>query len=554
MQAATRAHPLPLLGRRGKAQARFRQATGLQRGGSLAQALAAYDAAISLDPGHAEAQEARAATLTALGRHAEAAAAWEAIHARHPDAAGIAGQRGLALSAAGRHDEAFAVLRAATARHPQDASLLAATGTVLLRLNRPQQAVGALLLAVAARPEDAQARSALGIAFLQCDDLDQALLHSAAAFQIAPDGDTAVNYSRVLLDAGDFTQALPVSQQAVQLSGGSPLARNNHALALEGLGRYEEAVQAWSEAVAAAPGDTDTCHKLATLLLGLGRLTADTWALYERRLDGKAGVGRVRRWHGEDVAGKTVLLHAEQGLGDTIQFVRYAPMVAARGARVVLAVQPGLVRLLGATPGVDQVVAVGQALPPFDLFCPLLSLPAIFQTTLDTVPPPLRYDLPVGAPAPGDLRVGLVWAGNPGFVNDRRRSVSPDLLAPLTQMARVRCVSLQFGGGTLPAGLCLTDAMEGVGDFADTARRVAELDLVIAVDTAVAHLAATMGKPVWLLSRFLGCWRWLFDRADSPWYPTLRIYRQQRPNEWADVIRRVQDDLHSFRRAAPAPD
>ena len=552
MQAATRAHPPALLGRRGKAQARFRQAVGLQRQGDLAQALTAYGAAIGLDPGHLEAHRARAATLTAMGRHAEAVAAREALHALHPDAADIAAELGLAVSNAGRHEDAFAFLGAAAGRHPQDPTLLTTMGTVLLRLGRPRQAVGALLLAMQARPDDARVLSALGIAFLQCDDIDQARLHSAAAFQIAPDYENAVNFGRVLLDAGAFEEALSVSRQAVQLGGGSLPARNNHALALEGLGRHEEAVQAWQAAVDAAPGDMDSCHKLATLLLGLGRMTAETWALYERRLNGNAGLGTIRRWQGEDVAGKTVLLHAEQGLGDTIQFVRYAPMVAARGARVVLAVQPSLVRLLASVPGVDQVVAVGHALPPFDLFCPLLSLPAIFQTSIDTIPPPLAYDLPPRTRTPGMLRVGLAWAGNPGFVNDRRRSMAPALLARLTGMDGVSFVSLQFGGDPLPTGLHIVDAMVGVEDFADTALRIAELDLVIAVDTAVAHLAATMGKPVWLLSRFLGCWRWLFGREDSPWYPTMRIYRQPHPNDWASVVHRVHADLQDLLSSRPA--
>ena len=460
-----------------------------------------------------------------------------------------AARRGLALSAAGRNDDAFAVLRLAAAQHPNHPALLTAIGTVLLRLGRPQQAVGALLLAIESRPDDAAALSALGIAFLRCHDLTQARRHSAAAYRLSPDGDTAVNYSRVLLDAGDYAQALSVSERAVQLNGSSLPARNNHALALEGLGRHEDAVQAWRAAVALAPDDADTCHKLATLLLGLGRMTAESWALYERRLDGKAAIGTIRRWHGEPVEGKTVLLHAEQGLGDTIQFVRYAPLVAARGAKVVLAVQPSLLRLLGSLPGVDQLVAVGQSLPPFDLFCPLLSLPAIFGTTLRSIPPPVPYGLPMPAPRTAALRVGLVWAGNPGFINDRQRSVPPALLAPLAQLAGVRCVGLHFGDDGIPAGLPIENAMEGVRDFADTAQRIAGLDLVIAVDTAVAHLAATMGKPVWLLSRFLGCWRWLFDRADSPWYPTLRLYRQSRPNDWAEVLDRVRDDLQHLAAA-----
>ncbi len=464
--------------------------------------------------------------------------------------AGTAARLGHALSEAGRHEDALAVLCPAAARQPGDPDLLLGIGTVLLRLARPQQAVGALLLAVEASPGDARALSALGVAFLHCGDLQQAGAYAAAAYQIAPDHGNAVNLSRVLLEAGAFGEALAVSAAGIALHPGSMPARNNHALALEGLGRHSDAVAAWQDALAMAPGDADVCHKLATLLLALGRMTPETWALYERRLDGRVGPGTVRRWHGEDVAGKTVLLHAEQGLGDTMQFVRYAPMVAALGAKVVLAVQPSLVRLLDPTPGVAQVVAAGGALPSFDVFCPLLSLPALFRTTLDTIPPPLAYRLPFAAPAPGGLHVGLVWAGNPGFVNDRARSIPPGLLATLVQVPGIRLHSLQLGCDTMPDPH-ISDAMAGVGDFADTARRVATMDLVIAVDTAVAHLAATMGKPVWLLSRHLGCWRWLFGRTDSPWYPTVRLYRQPAPNDWPSVIEQVRSDLHAVTLALP---
>ena len=508
MQAVTRERSPALLGRRGKAQAQFRHGAALHARGMLAQAAAAFESATQLDPDHIEAHRMRATTLAGMGRHA--------------DALGLLGR--------------------AAQRHPGEPALLSTMGRLLLAMKRPREAAGALLLAVAARPDDAQVLSALGIAFLQCDDLPQARAHTEAAFRLAPDFENAVNHSRVLLEAGAFDEAEAVSALAVQLRGDSLTAWNNHALALEGLRRHADAEAAWRTALDLAPDNADSCHKLATLLLTLGRLTPETWALYERRLDGRVATGTLRRWHGEDITGKTLLLHAEQGLGDTIQFVRYAPMAAARGARVILAVQPGLMRLLAGLPGVDQMVAVGGALPAFDVFCPLLSLPAVFQTTLDAVPPPLRFDVLIPQRAPGGLRVGLVWAGNPGFVNDRSRSLPPGSLAPLTQLAGVQCHSLQFGEA-IPPGLCIADAMDGVADFADTARRVAGLDLVIAVDTAVAHLAATMGKPVWLLSRFLGCWRWLFDRADSPWYPTMRVYRQPQPNDWASVIQRVEHDL-----------
>ncbi len=543
MQSAKRTHPPVASSRRRGADAQFRRGMTLQRGGVLARAVAAFASAIQLDSRHFEAHRARAGALTALGRHAEAVAAWEAVHALRPDIVDSSVQLGRALATEGRHEHALSVLGTAIQRNPGDPGLLMQMGLALLRLGRAKQAAGALLLAVEAAPEDAAILSALGIAFLQCDDLQQARACSGTAFQLAPGYDTAVNFSRVLLDAGAFEEALAVSLHAVGLRADSLPARNNNALALEGLGRHDDAVAAWRAALAIEPDNPDSHHKLATLLLSLGRMTPETWALYERRLERSAAFGSIRRWQGEDVAGKTVLLHAEQGLGDTLQFVRYAPLVAGRGARVLLVVQPGLTRLLACVPGVDQVIAVGTALPPFDVFCPLMSLPAIFQTTLQSIPPPLPYAPPETTRQPGVLRVGLAWAGNPGFVNDRRRSLSPALLAPLTRLDGVRCYSLQLGQAPSPSELCVSSAMEGAADFADTAARIAELDLVIAVDTAVAHLAATMGKPVWMLSRFLGCWRWLLDRSDSPWYPTMRIYRQSRANDWAAVIQRVERDL-----------
>jgi hypothetical protein len=258
-------------------------------------------------------------------------------------------------------------------------------------------------------------------------------------------------------------------------------------------------------------------------------------------------------WAGEDPTGRTILLHAEQGYGDTIHFVRYAPLVARRGARVILAVQAPLLRLLRAVPGVDRVVSIGGALPPFDFVCPLLSLPRLFATTLDTIPPPLPYadPFPAGPDAPDRLRVGLVWAGNPYFPLDSQRSLPDSALEGLAGIPRVQFYSLQMLKSSLPPNLGMIDLMEGVQDFADTAGRLAGLDLVIAVDTAVAHLAATMGKPVWLLSRFRGCWRWLHDRADSPWYPTMRIMRQTRPHDWSGVLAEIRRDLTAITEPGP---
>ncbi len=493
----------------------------------------------------------------------------------HPNPADRAVTEGQALLDAGHAEDAAVLLTAACQCHPGDARILALNGRALLALGRVGPAIGALFLAAELRPDDPAIQAALGSALLDHGDVEQAMVHCLNAFRLAPDPAHATTLSCVLIALGHYTEALVLADHALEQQPGHFEALVNRAIALEGLGRFAEAVRAGRNAVAASPDNAVARHNLAVTLLSLGQLTAETWGFYEGRLllHGKpAWLTAVARWEGEDIAGRTILLHAEQGLGDTLQFVRYAPLVAARAGRVILAVQPALARLLRAVPGVDHVVAVGGVLPPFDLVCPLLSLPRLLGTTLDTIPPALPYaddHAPWDDAAGPALRVGLVWAGSKGFADDRQRSLPPAELMGLAGLPGVQFYSLQrheAGGTALPPELGAIDLMDGVQDFADTAARVAGLDLVIAVDTAVAHLAATMNKPVWLLSRFRGCWRWLLGRADSPWYPGLRIIRQDRPNDWGGVVARVRQDLAVLacqpikrpiatapRPAAPAP-
>jgi len=266
-------------------------------------------------------------------------------------------------------------------------------------------------------------------------------------------------------------------------------------------------------------------------------------------------------WRGEAIGDRTILLHAEQGLGDTLQFCRYAPLMG--GADVILEVQAPLVRLLSHLPGVTQIVARGDRLPAFDLQCPLMSLPLAFGTTLDTIPaatPYLSADPRLAATWRERLvgvqgfRIGLVWAGEQGVnypakaVVDRRRSIALKALAPLGEVSGVSFVSLQKGAPAAqaadpPHGMTLHDFTADLHDFADTAALVVNLDLVISVDTAVAHLAGALGKPVWLLNRFDTDWRWLLNRDDSPWYPTLRQFRQPSPGDWNSAVCAAREAL-----------
>jgi hypothetical protein len=266
------------------------------------------------------------------------------------------------------------------------------------------------------------------------------------------------------------------------------------------------------------------------------------------------------------VNAQTVLLTHEQGFGDTLQFCRYIPLLAARGARIVLAVPPPLQRLLGTLQGVSEMVPTDSKLPPYHWHCPMMSLPRVFGTTLETIPAAIPYltadpalveDWAARLPPRRGVRVGLVWAGQarpwlPGFTTlDTRRSTSLARFAPFGAIEGVQFISLQAGTSasearTPPPGLVLHDPMPSVTDFADTAAIIANLDLVISVDTSVVHLAGALGKPVFLLDRYDNCWRWLSGRTDSPWYPRLRIFRQTRIGDWAPVMQQAAAALAEF--------
>jgi len=265
------------------------------------------------------------------------------------------------------------------------------------------------------------------------------------------------------------------------------------------------------------------------------------------------------QWDGSDLAGKTILLFCEQGTGDVIQFIRYAPMVAARGARVIAYCDNPLKSLLTGTPGIGQVVGWDDPAPAFDEYIPLLSLPRVFCTRLDNIPASVPYlQLDTASveqwrtrlgDAPG-LKVGLAWAGTPTHRNDHNRSTSLAQLAPLTAVPNVKWFSLQKGPASEqtrnpPPGMNLIDLTEHLHDFSDTAAMIASLDLVITVDTAVAHIAGALAKPLWLMLAFMPDFRWLLDREDCPWYPTARLFRQKQAGDWEPVVKRLAEFLVS---------
>ena len=485
-------------------------------------------------------------------------------------------QHGNACLARGDAARAVAAFSACLRLRPGHPATLFNLANAQFQAGAPVDSAETLLRCLRSAPDFAPAYVNLAQVLLRLGLLRQASGIAADATRLLPDSVEAwLALGLTRHHAGDYAGAVAAYQAALRILPHHAGALSSLGNTLRAMGRLQEALVAHKAAVAASPEPgpaqaTARFHR-ATTLLAIGDYAAG-WPEYEWRWQSAGHAPRFhsRPWRGALLNGQTILLHAEQGLGDTLQFVRYAPLVAARGGRVTLELPPSLLRLLRNLPGVESAVARGDALPPFDCHCPLLSLPLAFKTTLDSIPadiPYLHADTAQAAmwrqclPRGDGPVVGLVWAGLPNLDDwqareiDRRRSLDPTALTGLAGIAGPRFVSLQKDRPP-PAidGLPMFDAMDEMRDFADTAALVSALDLVIAVDTAVAHLAAALGRPVWLLSRYDGCWRWLHDRSDTPWYPTMRIYRQPRPFAWPEVIARVRQDLqrmvHHWNRAA----
>jgi hypothetical protein len=368
-------------------------------------------------------------------------------------------------------------------------------------------------------------------------------------------------------ELGQFGAAITSFERAVAMDPDSAASWSNLGMMLKVEGRFADTIAAHDRAVALDPGNHRFRVNRAVALLKMGQWER-AWEDYEARLE-LADVKSADHDRlmpslrpGEGLTGVTVVALHEDGFGDTLQFLRYLPLLAERGALVVACVPPALERVMRLVPGVGAVVTDPWALPPHDFVCPMFSLPRVFATTVETIPPVPVVELDAalrqrwaGRLAAGGLRAGLVWAGQarptlPGFAAlDRRRSAGLAAFAPLFDVPGVEFVSLQAGPAALqarPAEIAIIDPMPGVSDFADTAAIIAGLDVVISVDTSVVHLAGLVGRPVFLLDRYDGCWRWLSGRADSPWYPGLTIFRQERPEDWSGAMAQAAAALRAM--------
>lgn len=560
------------------------EAVRLHRAGRLGEAAALYKAVLRAVPDHADALNLLGAILLAKGDAEGAIALTRRASAAAPEDVAPYVNLGNALQAAGRLDEAAEAFERASSLSPVTAEAGANLASVLNALGRHREAAAAARRALAVQPAMAVAYVNLGNALLALDDADGAVAaytaglertlgsaachynlgnalarrrdHEAAlghfrrAVEIAPArAEHHYNLANAALALEGYDEAIAAFRRAIAIESGYTDAHNNLGSALQSRGRLGESITSFRRAVALQPDRADAHWNLALALLQDGAFE-EGWREYEWRWRNPDFTTPARDfgkplWDGRPLDGKTILLYAEQGMGDTLQFVRYVPEVVALGGRVVVECQPPLVRLVETVAGIDHAVAGGDPLPDFQVHAPLLSLPRILGTTLESVPDRVPY---LSAPHPGPigiagdaLNVGFAWAGSSSRRNDARRSVAPGRFRPLFGVPGVEFFSLQVGArageiDTIADAPNVHPLPMQVSDFAATAAIVDALDLVISVDTAVVHLAGALAKPVWVLLPYARPYLWLTDRADSPWYPRARLFAQSRPGDWEPVF------------------
>jgi tetratricopeptide (TPR) repeat protein len=537
-------------------------------------ALKHFQEALRLQPDLPEAHINVGSALLALGKREDAAAHYrEAIRLKPTFAEAYCGLG--AVSADKLHwAEAAEHFREALRIRPSFAEAHCNLANALKCLGKLNEAVACCREALRLRPDWPEAYDLLGNTLLSQGKPQDAITNFHHALRLRPDfAEAHNNLGNALQDQGKMDEAGKHFQEALRIRPDLPEAHSSLGSALYAQGRFQEALPCFDKALQLRPGFPQA-HKGRALLRLLSGDFANGWPDFESRW---AEPGFVKRqfvqplWDGSDLGGRTILLHAEHGLGDTIQFIRYANLVKQRGGNVIVECQLSLLQLLANTEGIDHLVARGESLPEFKTQAPLLSLPGIFRTDLGNVPvnvPYLQADAELverwrlelinsairhrASDTKRTLKIGIAWQGNPAYYYDRQRSIPLDQFAKLARVDGVEFISLQKGAGTdqlhtLRDRFPLLDLRsrldESAGAFMDTAAIMNNLDLVISSDTAIPHLAGALGIPVWVALPWVPDWRWLLEREDSPWYPSMRLFRQTRQGDWNDVFERMSEAL-----------
>jgi tetratricopeptide (TPR) repeat protein len=504
------------------------------------------------------------------GRFQQAEQLYNSVLQNNPDNPVVLHLLGVVAYQTGRHHLALELVTRAIADSSEVPQFHNTLGVVLEALGELEQAITAYQQAVSLRPDYAEAYNNMAIALQTRGKYALAVEKCRKAVSLAPDCARAYNTMGFSLEKqGRFIEALESYAQAVSLAPSFAEAYNHLGVVLSATGRYEEAIENYRRAIRVEPDYAEAHWNLSLALLLTGRL-AKGWEEYEWRRNPDLGMltyphrYQIPRWDGSPFAGKRLLVHYEQGFGDTIQFVRYLPMVKARGGTVILEVRKPLIGLLRRFPGVDELVEASFKARPageFDMHVSLIDLPGLFGTTLATVPADVPYLYADSTKveywrnklSEPHFKVGIVWSGSCGYERNDIRSCMLEHFAPLAAIDGVRLYGLQKGEAAsqvekLAGKVPILNIGDRLYDFADTAAVVENLDLIVSVDTSVLHLAGAMGRPAWALICAAPAWQWMLDRQDSPWYPTMRLFRQEKAGQWDHLFQRVAGQLRILTR------
>ncbi len=553
--------PQPQTGAENDIDTLLRKAREHHASGSLSEAQHLYQQILETRPENAEVQSKLGAALAAQGKIVESESVLRRAIETEPDLAEAHINLGNVFQIQGKLEEAVTSLRRALEINPDQTAAHVNLGNILLKQGNPEDAAGSYSSALEIEPEFSQALNGLGTAFMQQNKGKEAAETFDQALNIAPDQpEILCNLGNLLRNQGKYDEAVETLRKAIAIQPNLIDAHINLGNTLKSRGEWDGAMDSYQQALSLDPENAETHWNNAQVLLLLGRLE-EGWQEYEWRTkcdDFRSLIWKTGGppWDGSNLDGKTILIYCEQGFGDSVQFIRYAQPLAALGATVIVKCPQKLQTLFQTVPGVDRAVTRMDKSAPYHLQASLHSLPRLLKTDMESIPAQVPYVFPPAAStidldSDGKQKVGIVWAGSPSHKNDQSRSMSLDYFKPLLDVEGLAFYSLQFGEPSqdinhFELGGAIVDLSGDLEGFTATAAVLAELDLIITVDTLTAHLAGALGKPVWTLLSFVPDWRWLLGRDDSPWYPSMRLFRQNSPGDWRGVMDNVEKELRQF--------